>query len=317
MTHIHNDAQKTSALYDLSSYGLIHISGDDAKKFLQGQLTVNLEDMTQDNYKLSAFCNPKGRIISLFTLLLSPFSDYSDYFLILPKSLIAPTLLSLKKYALFYKVSLNDISEDFTLAGINITHSLFALELQSTLLPDFSQYSLGSHVYLKWPIPDLALGLFPKSENNQVLNTQKDCLLKYEAWHMAEIQHGIPRLYPDTMEHFLPHDINLPHLQAVSFNKGCFTGQEIIARMHYKGQLKSHLYYLSATASKTSEIPSPKTKILHKDKKVGEIVSSVLFDNQYHLLAVAQSSIESAINIRCDQENAPILDIRKSFYVKS
>src|SRR5690349_5689035 len=149
-----------------SQHGLVKISGSDAKKLLQGQLTCNVDDVTTTNSCLGAHCNPQGRIMSLFRLFL-----YHDaYYLYLSKRLVPVALSALKKYAAFYKVELTDASDELG-------------HIQSTI-----------------PLEPY-----------------------------ADLQKGIAALYPETSGKFLPHDLNLPELQAVSFTKGCFTGQEIIA----------------------------------------------------------------------------------------
>jgi folate-binding protein YgfZ len=161
-----------------TTYGLLKITGPDAKKFLQGQLTCNLDEVTEEP-RLGAHCNPQGRIISLFRIFLKD----ENYFLQMPPSMIPIALKALKKYAVFFKVELSDASSE-----IKISEKI-------------------------------------NQQNKQ-----------------AEIENGIAEIYPETSEKFLPHELNLPTLGGVSFNKGCFTGQEIIARMQYRGKLKTRLF---------------------------------------------------------------------------
>jgi len=162
--------------------GLLRVSGLDAKKLLQGQLTCNVETLTGTENRLGALCNPQGRVISLFRL----FHHEDAYFLLMPRTMVPLTLAALKKYAVFYKTELTDASD-----SIEAISQAVALE-------------------------------------------------KYR-----DIANGLPAIYPETSGKFLPHDINLHELEAISFDKGCFTGQEIIARMHYKAKLKNHLYATS------------------------------------------------------------------------
>lgn len=168
---------------DLSYLGLLNITGPDAKRFLQGQLTCHLEEISLAHSQLGAHCNPAGRVISLFRL----FLYQNSYYLQMPIPTVPLALAALQKYAIFFKVHLADASH-----------------------------------YLK----EIACHLRPDPP---------------EQWHYLDLMANIPAIYPETSEKFLPHDINLPLLNAVSFNKGCFTGQEIIARMHYRGKLKKHL----------------------------------------------------------------------------
>lgn len=162
----------------MTIFGLLNISGEQAKKFLQGQLTCNLDEVTENNPCRGAHCNPQGRIISFFLLFLHD----NQYYLQMPRELIPIALKALQKYAVFFKVKMADVSDTF------------------------NQPDLLKH------LPSM------------------------------DISDGIPAIYPETSEKFLPHELNLPALGAVSFNKGCYTGQEIIARMQYRGKLKNHLY---------------------------------------------------------------------------
>lgn len=158
--------------------GLLKVSGRDAHKLLQGQLTCDVNDLSPTQPQLGAHCNPQGRIISLFYL----FNYQGDYYLQMPRDMIDIALKALKKYAPFFKVELTDASDESSIIE-----------------------SLGSH------LPTF-------------------------------LENGVAMIYPETSGVFLPHEINLPQLNGVSFNKGCYTGQEIIARMHYRGKLKNQLH---------------------------------------------------------------------------
>lgn len=185
--------------------GLLKIAGDGAKKLLQGQLTCHLDELSPTNSLLGAHCNPQGRIISLFRL----FQLNDAYYLQMPRSLVPIAMAALKKYAVFFKVTLTDASDEF-----------------ATVTP-----------------PD--------------------------NWHYSNIINKIPAIYPETTELFLPHELNLPELGAVSFTKGCYTGQEIIARMHYRGKTKN---LLTAAEVKTNQTPKLGADIYHETGVAGTIV---------------------------------------------
>jgi folate-binding protein YgfZ len=156
---------------------IFSISGPDAKKFLQGQLTCDLEMIKENEWRLGAHCNPKGRVISLFNITL--LND--AYYLRLPAEMLTTAMDALKKYAVFFKAKITEVTDTPTL-----------------------------------PIDT---------------DTKRD-----------KIRKGIPDVYLATTGKYLPHELNLHQLGAVSLTKGCYTGQEIIARMHYLGKLKTHLY---------------------------------------------------------------------------
>jgi folate-binding protein YgfZ len=161
---------------------LIHCTGIDSLKFLQGQLTCDINIVSDDTLQLGAHCNIKGRVESLFEI----FKQADDYYLLIPTSIAEHALALLKKYAVFSKVTLNIVE----ITGLQLP----------TELPE-----------------------------------------NFDNWRMQQINRGIPTLFPETLGKFLPHDINLPQLNAVSFNKGCYLGQEIVARMEHLGKPKRHM----------------------------------------------------------------------------
>lgn len=214
---------------DLSDNGLLKVSGQDAKKLLQGQLTCHVDEITTMQHRLGAHCNQQGRVISLFRL----FQLEGDYFLLLPRSMVFITLTALKKYAVFYKVDLQDVSDEYTILGCvneRVTdENIAVLDIPSQVTRSIL---VGKNAVMQ-PLRDRLTKYLPASISN--------------TWKYLDIQDGIPNIYPESSGKFLPHDINLPALNGVSFDKGCFTGQEIIARMHYRGKLKNtmHLANLS------------------------------------------------------------------------
>jgi folate-binding protein YgfZ len=169
-------------IVDLSHFAVLKISGSDATKFLQGQLSCDVNALQPGDSTLGAYCNIKGKVSSLFRL----WRLGDAYYMRMTKGLAEPTLQELKKYAQFSKVELQNVSDH--LHGFGIA--------------------------------DLTLEI-----NNEA----------------QEIQDRIPELYPETINEFFAHDLNLPALGAVSFTKGCFRGQEIVARMQHRGNLKRHL----------------------------------------------------------------------------
>ena len=249
-----------------SHYGLIKVSGIDAEKFLQGQFTCDVASVTHGEHCLGAHCNPKGRIISLFRL----FYFQNAYYLLLPRNMVAIAEAALKKYAIFFKSEISDASDTLAIAGfmdtpqdqITATHNLICLKIQSRL-PRY-----------------LLIGDFD-TVNKYSAQPGK---ISAESWHNLDIRDGIPAVYPATSTLFLPHELNLHELNAISFNKGCYTGQEIIARMHYRGKLKTHLYQASINRSSA---PAPGTDVLYQDKVVGKVVDACPEEyNQYNTLLI-------------------------------
>ncbi len=258
----HCPLENIRAVCDLSHLGLVKVSGTDAKKLLQGQLTCHLDDITSAQGHLGAHCNPQGRVISLFYIFL--FQD--AYYLLMPRHLMPIAMAALKKYAIFYKTELTDASKDLSVLGWIKTTEERGLII-----------SLKEH---RQELPE---------------HFAQAPFLTSQEWKQLDLQEGIPAIYPETSGKFLPHEINLEKLGAIHFEKGCYTGQEIIARMHYRGKLKNHLYH--AMIISVSPL-HPGTDVYSQQnqeiKTSGVIVDACLatnaHDQQYDVLMVTDDS---------------------------
>lgn len=230
-----------------SESAIIHIDGLDAKKLLQGQLTINLDCLPAKTFKLAAQCNPQGRVISLFDIA----EHQGAYYLILPESMVSIAINALKKYAIFYKVTIT---------------------------------------------PTLAIPF------EYALPAKAD-----------RIRAGIPMIYPNTSGCFLPHELNLPSLQAVSFDKGCYTGQEIIARMEYRGKLKKHLH-VATTTSASPIAPNDEAYIKTNNGKEfrATIVDSAVDKTDNHvILLICDDADAKNEHLYIGADNNPILFSRQ------
>ena len=241
----------------LPDQGLLKISGPDAKKFLQGQVTCNLDEVTAEHSQHGAHCTPQGRVVFLFRL----FFSKESYYFFLPKSMIPLALNALKKYAVFFKVQLEDVSLTVPFYG--------RLQHPETSLA----YAISDTRYLimdSTPEPTLPV-------------------VSQNVWHYLDIIAGLPSVYPETTEKFLPHDLNMHLIHGINFNKGCYTGQEIIARMQHRGTLKNHMYRAKIT-SRTR--PAPGADVFCEGKTGPEasgIIVAVCEEgyNNYQVLLVA------------------------------
>lgn len=230
------NTNKTSIL---KSHGLLKVTGDKAKDLLQGQLTCDLNEINSTTTRMGAHCNPQGRIISLFRVIF--FQNH--YYLLMPKSLIPNAINGLKKYAIFYKVQFEDVSDQFECIGYIGQQLNPVPQNPNELIPldDGFIFKITAERY----------EIIRKFYSTQVNLPEKTSEISENDWKYLDLIAGFPTIYPETSEKFLPHEINLPALGGVSFNKGCYTGQEIIARMQYRGKLKTELL----STEMTSEIP--------------------------------------------------------------
>jgi folate-binding protein YgfZ len=223
----------------LSHMGLLEVRGEDAITFLQGQLTNDIKQLNGTNSHYSGYCNPKGRLLALFLA----FAHQDHLHLQLPLCLIEAIAKRLRMYVMRSKVTIEDKSDEIISLGIagpnaeskikalfnvapKVAHELITLE-DATLLrlpgefPRYQVFTHHSHLERIWK----ALSL----------DTQK---VGKSVWDYLEIQAGIPEITTATQEAFVPQMVNLDALDAINFKKGCYTGQEIVARTHYLGTVK-------------------------------------------------------------------------------
>ncbi|MBK8181697.1 MAG: folate-binding protein YgfZ [Candidatus Competibacteraceae bacterium] len=229
---------------DLSHLALIAARGADSETFLQGQLTCDLRQVTADRSRIGAYCTPKGRALACFRL----FRRDDAYSLELPCSLVEPTLARLRKYVMRAKTTLEDASDATArmgVAGANagrllVEHGVLAtaeMAADTVWQPDnLTVIRLSGSVprfELHGP-PEALATLWSKLATNAVP-------VGAEAWRLLDILAGTPVVYPETVEAFVPQMLNLDLLNGVNFQKGCYTGQEIVARAHYLGKLKRRM----------------------------------------------------------------------------
>lgn len=283
-------------LADLSHYALIEASGDDVIEFLQGQLTHDIKLVTNDMGQLSAYCNPKGRILANFRI----FQRQGHYFLRLRSVLIEATLKRLRMFVMRSNVELVNSSDELIrigVAGVNATSKL------SNIFKNLPENTDESTTENEITIIKLA-GALPRFEIHGSIAKIKELWGKLQAdstlvgensWNLLTIRAGIPEIVSETVEAFVPQMVNLQAINSLSFTKGCYPGQEVVARMHYLGKLKRRLFICSA---ESNTLPIPGESIVTNDEneqKVGQIVtSSWSGDKKIELLAVLQ--IEKAKN---------------------
>ncbi len=286
-------AYSNMVLCDLSHYSLIKASGDDVIDFLQGQLTNDIKLVTDGISQLSAYCNPKGRILANFRI----FKQDDYYFLRLRSDIIEATLKRLRMFVMRSKVELVDSSDELSrmgIAGLNATKKLSVLYKNLPENTDESYTENGTTI-IKLPgtLPryevhgsvEKITGLWEKLQHDAVS-------IGENSWNLLTIRAGIPEIVAETVESFVPQMVNLQAINSLSFTKGCYPGQEVVARMHYLGKLKRRLFIGRV---KSDHLPISGQSVLsseENEQKAGQIVTaSWSKDNQIEFLAVLQIEI--------------------------
>jgi hypothetical protein len=268
----------------LSHEGILALRGPDANKFLQGQVTCNLNYLSDSQCSLGARCTPKGRMQSSFRIV----SVTDGYLLAMANELLEAQLSDLKKYAVFSKSKLTDESQAWLRLGLNgADDALRSLGLE---LPTDADSVVRHQELLALRLSDGRAELWVPAAQAEAIKAQLAAQLPeapLNDWLLAQIRAGIGQVMGSTRELFIPQMINLQAVGGVSFKKGCYTGQEIVARMQYLGKLKRRLYRLELH---DSQVPEPATALFSSARasSVGEVVVAARSGTGVELLAVLQ-----------------------------
>ena len=266
----------------LSHEGVLAVRGSDASKFLQGQLTCNLNYLSDVSSSLGARCTPKGRMLSSFRIV----SVADGFLLAMARELVEPQLLELQKYAVFSKSKLIDESADWVRFGLHDgDDALASLGLE---LPRHADSVARTNDLLALRLSDGRAELWAPASQAESLHAQLAAQLAHaplNQWLLAQVRAGIGQVLGATRELFIPQMLNLQALGGVSFKKGCYTGQEIVARMQYLGKLKRRLYRLAVDGE---QLPAPAIDLFSPERNgsVGEVVLAARSDSGFELLAV-------------------------------
>ena len=251
----------------LSHLSTLSFSGSDAKDFLQGQMTQDINSISDQSYKMTSILNPKGRII--VTGLIKEFKG--NIFFIISKDLSKDCVQWLSRYILRSDVKIS-IEKNY-IFGLNNENQkqLFKYDGNQQQL-NISPISMDHSRCIL--LADDAVSLKDKSIES----------INESEWILSDIKRGLPILSKESSEKYIPQMINLDLLEGISFSKGCYTGQEVVARVQHRGKIKQRMFHITAESNK-SEIEH-QSEIMHENSKVGSLVNSIMNKNILHSLAV-------------------------------
>ena len=236
-----NAAAQNTVVCDLGQFGTLRVSGEEAQPFLQNLLSNDIREVSSKQAQISSFNNAKGRMLA--TLLIWRAGD--NYLLQLPRVLCEPIRKKLSMYVLRTKVKISDASDEIVSLGLSgekaqeIVLEKFGalpdLPLGTTATAQAGAIKIGGSRFLINTTASHAAALWPElSRHAQPVGSA--------CWDWLNICSGIPVILPQTQEQFVAQMVNLELIGGVNFNKGCYPGQEIVARMQYLGKLKRRMY---------------------------------------------------------------------------
>ena len=286
----------------LDHLGLIVVQGTDAAAFLDAQLTNNVAvGAAADDARLSGYCSPKGRLLATFV----QWTDGENYFLQTSRDIIETVLKRLRMFVLRSKVTLADASDSFVQYGL-----IDASEADGKQVWGMTR---GSD---RWSIR------FPDADGARrtLLIVKRNADPQHEAasspvdaslWRWGEIRAGLPRITAQTQDRFVPQMINFEALGGVDFKKGCFPGQEVVARSQYRGKLKRRMALATGVAKDIAAAPGIDVFVASDDSQAcGRVVNAEHGPNgELALLIELPLALFASDALRLATANGPALRI--------
>ncbi len=309
----------------LPQWGLIFVEGDDSASFLQNQLTNSVLGMkaalpgqiavSNESVRLVGYCNPKGRLMASAWITLCPVGDDSAnrYALFISKDIAASFAKRLSMFVLRSKVSVKDVSDQWDILGFygdaqQAADLAFSNQAVAMMLPEVL---VNNYSYSR------ALIAQPISEDTHRIS--ESALTQWEA---LEVLSAIPRIVQATQEQFVPQMINFESVGGVDFKKGCYPGQEIVARSQYRGSIKRRLQLAHLDSAISGQTISPGTELFLQDdptQPAGMVVLSssdqarVYFQIECKLEAIERGEIHLGTSdgpvLKIDPVPYPLLEI--------
>lgn len=299
-------------LCNLEDYALISVRGADAGAFLQAQLSADILDLGANHSRLAAWCDAKGRMLALFRV-----TDWDENHLLLrvPAALLGATLPRLRMFVLRSRVEICDAAEmGIHLAGIAGEHAARGLEQYFGALPTApgTVVRRPGAALIRVPDAEQRFELIAAQANWQDLNDALGSSISVgstQDWQRREITAGLPEIWPQTRGLFVPQMVNLHWLGGVDFHKGCYPGQEIVARMQYLGKLKRRMY-IARAASATVPPPGESVFAEGESQVAGNVVSAAPVDAETLILSAVLRTGTAQAPLHLGSETGPLLELQ-------
>ena len=257
---------------DLSHFGLIEVKGEEASKFLGSMLTGDVRLVSETLGQFTSWCDGKGRIQATFWLFLRD----GAYYLLLPAAILPGVIARMKMFLLRSKASITDASGTLArigLSGVRIEETLGSVLPEQrggiAVVDGCTLIALGGEPRPRW----LAVGSPPAVIALWEKLAAAARPAGAGAWALLDILAGIPHVAIETAGEFIPQMLDLEALGGLSYKKGCYPGQEVIARLHYRGQLKRKVFLAYSDAP---DVPAPGTRLYRPgfEESVGLVIAA-------------------------------------------
>lgn len=290
----------------LDDLAALVVTGPDATSFLQGQTTCDINQLAPDRFSLGAVCNAKGRVLAIIRATTTD----TGYVLLTERSMRDVLETRLRRYVLRAAVRIEPWSGDI-LGMIGDIHRV-------AVVPDPRSAGLTSEPnsapeprFLAIEAPDRAIVMVPGLRSPE--RADPAGLIEGSAWvgadrfKLRDIVDGIPTVTQEIAEEFVPQMLNLDLLGGISFSKGCYTGQEIVARTHYLGTVKRRMHRFRIVGGVA---PRPGSRLFRPDGTIaGQIVKAAQAESQrYEALAVVTIDLEDAVDLHIDGDSGAAVE---------
>lgn len=286
-----NECKKFSDLATcLPSHTVISIEGVDSEKFLQGQLTCDVVKLAENSSTLTAHCDPKGKVNAIFRLIKL---TSTHFFIIIENNLLPNALDQLKKYAVFSKVTFQQSSLKVYACSI---------AKLTEILPHFNPQQLDSSV--QQIAETFVVHVDQANAYFLIITPQLDLPEQEENWYLMSLHSGVPHFTQASQLQFIPQALNLQCLEnAISFSKGCYIGQETVARAKYRGANKLAMFTLVADGKHSTDLGIEiELKLDTAWRKTGTVLSVLHHQQRTYLQVILNKETTSDSTFRLNEQ---------------
>ena len=298
------------ALFDLSYLGLIQLEGEDAVDFMQGQFTNDSREISVEASQMSGFCSPKGRMLALFRII----EHNGTYLLQLPIAVLEGVKKRLQMFVLRSKVTITDAGNDLVSLGLAGSCAEELLQDLFPSVPTETDQAVNANgitcVRMGGAVPRFQLIVAA----DQAADLWKKLSIKAQAtnstsWKLLSVRAGEPIVHSETIEAFVPQMTNMQLVNGLSFKKGCYTGQEVVARMQYLGKLKRRMFHARIDSN---DMPSPGDDLFSGESSSGQGAGRIVEaapspDGGHEVLAVIEISSQESNDVHLGSIEGPQL----------